>query len=412
MKVLSRIITYLGFPAALFLLSSKPAFSNSAYAIAVYSGSPLGTFTLGTLGIGFIIIIAIETIVIRKIAGVTWLKAMIAAIAMNVVSTIFGALLATALIYLGNVLIVLFLMIIGFCVVLWRLKYSAGFIVLTILCLLALIPAALLILGSAGLNTAGLWACIIVQLIFGFGMTLPLEAFTVTKYLPRAKVEKTILRANVYSYLFLLVIAPFFWPNPVEMNLRLFEIPPAFILEAGDGKETAMLFYRKDLTTPELLGLKKIGADKGPFDATEIIEFGEYQLNYYVVAMWYPGYLDDPNRKDVYEALVEYTQFAQSIPNLQDTDRRDLEWLSLSATMWKQILCAIYEGDADRVKRSYLDWRKKEEEIESPRYEQPEDRFVDTLLWMVQLAIERGPSQDVEDMIEDLIEEYGLARDH
>lgn len=411
MRKLSRIITYLGFPIFAILLLTKSAYADSSLAVMAYSGSPVGTISIYTLGIGFVVVFIIETVIIKRVAGVNWTAAWNAALVINLVSTIFGAL--TAFIVGTTSCFFIFLLpltIIGFWIALWLLKYSRGFIALVVLCSASGIIAAYLLMESAGLSIAGLWACIIVQLIFGFGMSLFFEVISIGRFIPREKIERSVLLANVGSYVFLLLMVPFFWPNPILVSSRTVAGMKSWLLRDGEGKEAAMILYRKDLTTAELLGLKKIDAGNGSFDATEMIGMAEGELLETALEKTRPGPASGQHTRDTLGSIVEYSKFAQSIPNLQDPDKRDLQWLSLSATMWKQVSSAMFDGDAEKAKHFYLEWRKGEDDIKSPRYGEHENKF-DPLFWMHTLAVERYVNQDVKDMVDELIAEYGLAQD-
>lgn len=406
MKNLSFIIRYLGFSIALFLLVSKPACANGPLTFMAFSGSPLGTIGIFTFGIGSLVVFAIESFVLKKVAGVDWQKAITAALVMNIVSTIFGAAVGTLIGYMDCYIVIAFpVVLIGIWIALVKMKYSNGFISLTLLCLLFGIFIIGLVKNSSDASRAGLWLCIVIQLIFGFGLTLAFEAFTISKYLPREKIEKGLILANVTSYIFLFLMAPIFWPSPVDMYIASSNRNLIYSGRFWDAGDAFNLVYRKTLSTPELLGIIKIDSNHSSVVAEEAIRLSEgilLEKAYKRGHGW--GQLENQ-----YTVIAEFTKRILSLPGLSADRRADLEWLGTASIFWRDVTTAILEDDQEIVRSLVLKWYEEEAVINSPKYRGHSDNF-DPLNWVKRFTENEEHndiSEEMKALVAGLVEEYG-----
>ncbi len=395
MHKLERISLTLPFFIAVFLLAAKPAYANEPLVFMAFSGSPTLTIALGTLGIGFVIVVLIEAYVIMRYTGFEWVKAFEASLIMNTISTLAGAAAGGFVGITGCFFLFLLpLLIIGMGITLWKQKRSGWFITLVVILLLLGFVAVGSIWSSANSSIPWLWFCIFIQVVFGFGMTLGFEAIVGRPYFAPGKVESTVLRANLFSYIFILLAAPFFWPNPVAQMVSTSESELEIAVKHYSAESAVGMFYRKELSTPQLLGLKKVRREQVAEFAEDAITMTESQLQEWAYEKSLVG-IGGP--KDFFDSFAAFANEAALVSGLTDEEQKSLQWLGELSAHWSDASAAVFEDDAGKLREVLIDWEAKKKEIDAERYRDG-DAF-DLLPWIEKYVDKNGAEEDIRDVI-------------
>ena len=367
MKHLHRLWFFTGLGTAIWLSLPKPAYADPAIGF-VWAGYPTVTLGLATAGIGSVAVFAIEAVVIKWIAGVSWKKAFIISIAMNVVSSIAGAFL-WYVINTGDCysLVVMFVIpfVLSFVFAFSRRRNS----IIVCIAMVAIFIGGLGVLGINGADrhsTSGLWVIIILQILLGFGIGLVAEYPVLKRHVPSEKVISTIFLANIASYIFILIAAPFFWPNPVYQKYEMLQgdfvrSHDWYYTDAGDSVYNRV--RKLSLTTPQILGIYNTPDLIKPVDEKYItrILWRTYARGYRGVK---PRHTHEETRLS---NALEYIDNIQEGFDLSEDARKRIEWIRLWIEMAPKAYDALSENKMDNLiddlKLLYADWDAREETI-------------------------------------------------
>ena len=126
--------------------------------------------------------------------------------------------------------------------------------------------------------------CFFLHFLLGFGLSLGIELPLVKTMLSNKKAVKTVLLMNLCSYTFLIIVAPFTFPNPIEQAFGWDKPIPAishsgardfyelWAFEVHGGEATFNAGYRRAMTTPQVLGIIGIRHKLKPFDEYRTVE--------------------------------------------------------------------------------------------------------------------------------------------
>jgi hypothetical protein len=96
------------------------------------------------------------------------------------------------------------------------------------------------------------WRALILPLFLGFGLTLMIEAAAAKRLLKNMNIWKGVLLANVFSYLFLVLMLPFF-PNPYNSYFTYRKLE-RMIEEGHEKTEILLVLYHLRASNLFLLG--------------------------------------------------------------------------------------------------------------------------------------------------------------
>lgn len=218
-----------------------------------YGGAAPLTLSVMTYGLAFVILVLIESMVIARIGGLQWRRALQASVVVNITSIILGT-VYSYVISMG-----------------WGCIFGIPIIIITCLWLhsfmrnkrfsdwIRTLVVISLLLGYIGMIVThqnppmqnqeiipSVWSCIISGFSLGFGIALVLEIYAMSFFVSDEKIGKTVIWGNISSFIVLAILALFFWPNP------LYSGPHKHI--GGLTPEHSMMWstYSRQ-TTPELL---------------------------------------------------------------------------------------------------------------------------------------------------------------
>lgn len=401
MKHVHRLWFFTGFGTAILLLLPRPAYADSVIGI-IWAGYPTITLGLATAGIGSIVVFAIEAVVIRWITGVGWKRAIILSIAMNVFSSIVGAFLwllintsdCLPLLVMFLVPFVLFLVFAG-------LRRRSSIVVCIAMIAIFVGGFGVLMINAADRHTIpGLWNIIMLQILLGFGIGLVAEYPVLKGKVPSEKVISTIFIANIASYIFILIAAPFFWPNPVYQK---YEMLPQYFVRSHDwyytdeDKTVYSKVRKMSLTTPQILGIFKTPKVIKPVDEE------------YMIGILWDGFASHHRGVEpgvTHEEIrlsnaLKYIDYIQEGFDLSEDARKRFEWIGLWIEMAPKARNALSEKKIEDLKSLYADWDAREETIGIKGF-MVNDEQVDKLVFLRPLT---GPyNRDMQDIRSELLE--------
>ena len=363
MKRLHRFWLYAGFGTAILLSLPRPAYADPVFGF-IWAGYPTITLGLATAGIGSVVVFAIEAVVIRWITEVGWKRAVILSIAMNVFSSIVGAFL-WLFINIGDcfALIVMFLIPFVLFFVFAGLRRPNSIVVC--IAMAAIFVGGMGVMRSNGpdsFGTLGLCKIIMLQVLLGFGIGLVAEYPVLKNKIPSEKVISTIFLANIASYIFILIAAPFFWPNPVYQEYKA--LGSAFVadwewFEPGDGNTLYHKLRKMSLTTPQILGI---------YETPDVIEPVDEE---YMIGILWDGFASHHRGVEpvvTHEEIrlsnaLEYIDNVQEGFDLSEDARKRIEWIRLWIEMVPEAHNALSEKRMEDLKSIYADWDAREEAI-------------------------------------------------
>ncbi len=359
----SRIIFFVLFTAGGILALELPARADPSLGMA-WAGYPTVTVGLKTLGIGSLIVVAIEALVIRAIAGLPWKGSFVASLDINIASTIVG-LVAWWIISVTGIFSICCFLLLGIGVFFWFMRRKSWLFAL-------LVPIGIIVglWGMRNMNdipwasTWAIWACILYQILLGFGLSLGSEIFFAARFIPRKAIVKTIFLANVASYIFIVLAAPFYWPNPVVQRYSyekrgieegwIAGRPRLYGPRDADAETVFLPYYRMNLSTSQLLGISEVVPPIAMTDEETFIDFilhGAFQRSYW------------RDEKGSRNNVLEFIELSFLNFELSDDASRVLKWVKITVESWPDIFKAVEENRADDFRNLFAEWKQKEEEI-------------------------------------------------
>jgi len=223
-----------------FFLTPSPAFANAPIGwILIGANAPLsyGIF-------GFAAVVFIEIILFWRFFKISPIKAIILALTLNVVSTVVGIVMS-----FPNVLpsYILFYPFVAFYVVFMARKRGAPWSFIGLSIITIIVGGVSAVMNHVLLPPAipiRIYIALVLPLFLGFGLTILIEGMVANRYFKYEKIWKGVLLANIFSYIFLILIVPFQPRNPYSHFDYAVEQHLERMVEDGRDKTEIILFFR------------------------------------------------------------------------------------------------------------------------------------------------------------------------
>lgn len=357
MKIYPRIPIFLSLALAAFLVLEKPAWADSPIFWGAFGSMAPIFLGAATKGVAFIVVILIETVVLKRIWMLSWIYAFWVSFALNFISSLAGAFIGTTIFAVPLCAIITLPLFIIIAVLIssrskfpWWLKTIFGF-------------ALLIGLIGIGFNQqiempVRFWVVLFAllgPLLFGFGLTLLIEGWVSGIFAQGQTRWRGVIYANLYSYIFLFLMMPFFAPNPYANSEKYLSFKVRHTIEEkGDPMAALPIIHTIRATNLQLLELANRDLIPRKYDASYEIDL--------INAM----YIEGPNYKSkpvIGQVIIEDT-FA--VPNLQSGTREKLEWYKAFLTYWGKAYNAISENNQEELLQVYDSWVKWDKANPSP----------------------------------------------
>jgi len=205
-----------------------------------YSTSAPGYLTKMTWGIAGIAVLVIEAWVFKRYLSYSWRRALIFSFWINLASFLLGGLLSAFIFIYERNLAFFIAPILFFILLLWR---RAPFWMY-----LVTIPTFLigsLVGGSTSsivdpMPRKAILLAIEIPLLSGFALSLMIESIIASIIIRKVKLWRVLAIANLWSYVLLIFLFPFFAPNPYMVNDWYLE----HIVWRSDSPEKALEFLK------------------------------------------------------------------------------------------------------------------------------------------------------------------------
>jgi len=324
-------------------LLSITAFADSPMGYGIFTYNSPVFLSSVTYGIAALGIIAIEAFVFKSMLKYRWIHAFFVSITINIFSTLIGGILSCGFaggLFLLVVLVGLPAFAYGFLGKYhppkWFLRVAvAAFIIGEIL-------TAYISLYTGFTSPVYLLIIIELTLLAGFGASLMTEAFAMARIFKEHDFWKALTYANVASYLLLLIIFPFFSPNPYEYNSMIaYEI--ADYIKKDNSTGALKLIDLRYSNMQYLLGISKTNS----FANDEHSKNDIYQI-------FEHKYSKFPMNKTAKAVLDAYA----NIPNLNPESAPKINWLRKFYDFYFQAKNAITTNNQDLLNQTYSRWSK------------------------------------------------------
>lgn len=344
MKNLHRLITASIVSIGLLMLLESPALANGGIPMVAWFPGESVPFVFGLMKgvIALAVVLVIETFVLMKYLELSLGRAFYIAFAINFVSTVagifFGACISFCIFFflVGLIPYVLLRrMVIDREVPRWF-GYTA---MLT------------LIVGYIGTVRLGdipgelprlrLWVMFLAPLVFAFGFTLVFEAWMARAYIESRKLWSTLMRANLYSYAFLVLFGIVFGPNLIHRSDLHFE-PATYAFRPLESRIEGI--HKRRASNLYLLGFTDNDLPLGKYSAA--LEIMTIQN----LARRLP-YSDYDN-----EEVIEIILDALELPNLTRSARDELHWIEKHISFYLAVKDARADDDIERLNQLELEW--------------------------------------------------------
>jgi hypothetical protein len=201
------------------VLLEGTALANVPLAWALYGGNASLTAGIGSKGASCVLVVLLEAAVFARAFRLPCRHAVFVSCVINLISTVAGVLLSLPF-TLPEAALLLFPLAVG--VLFVTIKAPGPFAALALCTIVLGVFGAIRNYGGMPPQPP-LWvySALLVPLCLGFGLTLMIEGATakrLCKGLQTLQIWKGVLLANLCSYLFLVVMLPFF-PNPYNSGL-------------------------------------------------------------------------------------------------------------------------------------------------------------------------------------------------
>lgn len=230
------IVSFVSGLSAMFLCA-RPAFANIPVGWAIIGNNASLSAGISTKGISFIVVMLIECLVFWRYCQCSWRKAVAAALVLNLISTIAGVVITAPFLAFpgGEILVFPIAVYIISKATNAPMRFTAlSFVTVVIGIIGAFINYAVLIPPKPPIR---IFVALLLPLCLGFGVTIMIEAAAAKLFYDPIKIWKGVLIANVCSYLFLVLMLPFFFPNPYGGLTRMKLKKVVTRLEEGREKE-------------------------------------------------------------------------------------------------------------------------------------------------------------------------------
>ena len=356
-----RLWIFIVLPAALLLLA-RPAYANAALAPTIAYLLDSFPTNMAVLAIGLPIIGLIEGWVIKNYAGKSWGDALKIAFIMNLVSIAAGLLLLFINAFFSALFseyIFILLVIIGLPQLM---RYKTGSLVQAAIVFFAIV------IGIGGIVLArysyefGVWAIgvsLILTQVYAFGISLPIEAWAARRFMKKEDVAKTILRANVYTYILIMCVSPFFWPNPIN---SAGDYPSELIVDLileGKVIQAARVTEWKKSSPAQAMGFIGL-TDKDRKDIADSY-FVQSKMSFMRWCRLSNRIVDEHKIKLPF--VGQYIDLALVNADFDDYQRAEMQSEKFKCIMLSLTAAAVADGNPDAVRRIFVEWHDKEKAI-------------------------------------------------
>lgn len=262
------------------VLSAHPAYANVPLAWAIIGNNASLYAGIVTKGVGVVVVVLIEFLTFWRYMHLSWRKALTVALALNLISTAVGVVIAIPSTLLP--LLVEIVLVPSAVVILSRkIRAPRGFTALAFFTVVigtigALLNWAILIPPQPPIRIG---VALLLPLCLGFGVTIMIEAAAATQLKPQrgaatrvleeVTIWKGVLVANACSYLFLVVMLPFVFPTPYDGGLTQMKLR-RLMANVEDGREEGdivRVLHHLRASNLFLLGLSENDApSRQPYD--------------------------------------------------------------------------------------------------------------------------------------------------
>jgi hypothetical protein len=346
----SRITTFLAC-ITMFLLWQRSAYANEPIFVGLLGSSAPIMIGIMTKGLAFIGVVLIEAVVFARLLSMNWLKSLWASLVLNVFSSVVGILIGAVGFSSSVGSIIITVVVVLSVIYVLRFKAPIYYKAVAITGIIAgYIGVGFAASALPHLRTLLVFLLIIAPLIFGFGLTLWLEGAIAGRYLDPEKKWHVLMKANFFSYLFLLVMVVFFSPNPYSANAPYLYWEYKSRVDDGVVDRSEILTMLRDQRAPTLflLGLSKNDLP-GP-DYPAYVELKVLKDGY--------TYLTDYMNQD-YETGIAIVDDTLLIPTLTPDAAEQLEKIREYLIFCIRVIDALENSDDDEAEiiiKEYEDW--------------------------------------------------------
>lgn len=253
----SRIIISLSC-IVMFLLWQRSAYANVSISAELLGSSPPLIIGICTYGLAFVGVVLIEAAVFKKLSSMNWKISLWASLVFNLFSSCIGVFIRFLAFPLTDVVHPTILVVIVLAVV--NIFFFKAPKYYKIIAVLGIIIGYIELLPDFPLfpprHPILAFIEIIRPLLFGLGLSLWLEGLISGKFLDSEKRWATLIKANLFSYLFLIIMLVLFGPNPYSYDAdNLFRRVEGMVAEGADQSEIITMLHDRRASTLYLLGL-------------------------------------------------------------------------------------------------------------------------------------------------------------
>jgi len=339
------VIAGIGF--ALLLIAS-PVIAAGMTTWGVNGGGAPAMLSFGTKGVAFIIIWIVEAVVLRFYLKIPWTRAIFGSLALNAFSTLCGIVLSLVAFTMP---LMTWLALGIFLLLSYRIFFVQGKIpefygpILLLTMLIGSIVAYRINGLVPPVSPILAWLMIITTLLTGYGITVGLEALICGKLLVVKNAWDGILRANLVSFLILILMIPFFPGNLYDGNEdNLKSVLSQKIIDGADSSEMVNNFNHFAASNFFILGLSKDSSPPDQYWAG--LELDVLNLAYSAESETFP----DP------ETGLAIAGNALSYGDLFEDSEEDLTFAEKYFGHWSRALKAKENGDTSTYISETIAW--------------------------------------------------------
>jgi hypothetical protein len=355
---------------AAFLLFETPVSANAPiFWQGILGSAPALLLNTKAMVVAFILVVLIEAWVFDRAYKLGWKRSLIIALVLNLVSSALGFVVGTlsfSEMYMAGPLVLVAILlapIFSFAIPGFR-KLPVWFGGTAIICVIVGFLGLYADYGSEppqpGLAVLGL---MLSPLPFGFGLTLLFEGFMLGWFIKDKGRWGVLMRANIYSYILLALMIPFFGQNPFqalgpgEQSFQYEKSIRRMMMAGASAQEIVDMLERPRASNLYLLGLVKNMPVPDNYDVS--MEFDALLWTFSRFVPQEP--VDLSTGAKVADLFLKY-------PSLKAESRADMEWLKQYFSCWIAARKAIQEHDADSLAKICEEWDQlsKQKKLEIP----------------------------------------------
>jgi len=362
MTICRRMVGAALFSLATFVILERPALADVPIFQGIYGSSPAIFAGIWTMGVAFVAVVLIEAAVYRRVFKMQWRGVLIASLALNAFSSGAGYLLGAFAFELEIFIVAVIVAVIVVRIALRKKGMPSWYPAIAYISVVVGLAGSVLTSFPTPPDPPGVVLLLfLAPLPLGFGLTLLLEAYLAEHFFGIEKYWRGLLLANVASYIFLVLVIPFFGPNPYAPHYvsqvrdpkrgdwQIFMVGQGMI-ESGESADEVMKYFETvRASNLYLLGLTRQNPPPRNYDARNEIAALVHAC-------------DSVSRNPQAETGMTIIDRLLQYPSLQPEAADKLEWLKQYLAYWLQARKAIEEHsqeDLDKVYEEWFAWRDK-----------------------------------------------------